>query len=480
MTFPEEKHLPDDGQQPLKQSGRPLPTDQTIPPFPVPDTDVEFDFEQGQEDLAAFRHRLEEIDFQPQPFSMPEVPARPRSARRQRGNRLLKRPDSSELGERLELIARRASPTIDFFIFSFLSGCVLAVGYLLNVPAFLLLGIVAAPLMAPWIGVMMAAAIGETRFLGQTLGGFFTVILLIFGLGVLGGFASRLFQPMDSTQALLHARLWWPDLFLLLLGTAVLAISFIQGEDKPLLASLMVAYEFFLPVSAAGFGMGSGVAGLWPQAGLVFFIHLALALIIGLLVIFYMGFRPLELQGYAYAGLSVIASVALVAGFLLLGNRIQLPSLPAATEIPSPYPTALPLVVPSKTVTATLTHLPTRTPAVKLATVTPTPVPASLTPTVILALDVTASPESPLLTPLPTPVYGRIESTTGGVTIRIKPDGYGITTILNGYLAEFLPEAPVTFNGEVWVKVLIRTPGKDIEGWVLRDSIITATPSGAP
>ncbi len=168
------------------------------------------------EDLEAFRRTIQEFEFTPAAIRPPEErPARAEAPRRRRrANRLLRRPEASELGERLESIAQRSAPTIDFFIFAFLSGGILAVGYLLNAPAILVLGIIAAPLMSPWVGAMLAAATGETRFLGQTLGALFTAFVIVFLIGALGGFVSRLFQPMDTTQALLHARLWWHDLLL--------------------------------------------------------------------------------------------------------------------------------------------------------------------------------------------------------------------------------------------------------------------------
>ena len=223
-------------------------------PVSGPDFAPEFDFVRMQDDVDAFRRQLQEIEFSPAAMRLPEERPAPAEAprRRRRANRFIQRPEAGELGARLASIAYRSAPTIDFFIFAFLSGCILAVGYLLNAPAILLLGIIVAPLMAPWVGAMLAASTGETRFFGQTLGALFTVMGMVFLIGALGGFVSRLFQPMDSTQALLHARLWWHDLLLLILGTLALVVAFIQSEEKPVLASLMVAYEFFLPVSAAG------------------------------------------------------------------------------------------------------------------------------------------------------------------------------------------------------------------------------------
>lgn len=484
MSLPEDKRLPD-GEEPSSeitpQSEAPLEApgqdaspeggaDETQgPSFPAPDSVPEFDFSGMENDVDAFRRQLQEFEFTPAAMRLPEErPARAEPPRRRRrSNRIIQRPEASELGDRLESIAHRSAPTIDFFIFAFLSGCILAVGYILNAPAILLLGIIVAPLMAPWVGAMLAASTGETRFLGQTLGALLTVVVMVFLIGALGGFASRLFQPMDSTQALLHARLWWHDLLLLILGTTVLVVSFIQSEDKPVLASLMVAYELFLPVSAAGFGLGSGVEGLWPQAGLVFLIHLALSLIISLVVFFYMGFRPVETSGYIVTMAVVVVSLAFVGGFFGLGTLL---SARGAEVAPTP--------TPSLTPTQTLLPSPSLPPT-KLATITP--LPPTEPPTVTPAPTETFAPGfNP--TPIPTPIYGRVQASASGdgAVIRTEPAGSAITTVQNGYLVEFLPVDPVVLNGETWVNVLIRTPSRDIEGWVLLRLIVTATPSGSP
>ena len=51
------------------------------------------------------------------------------------------------------------------------------------------------------------------------------------------------------------------------LGAALLAISFVHSEQKPILSSALLAYGLFLPLSAAGFELGiNAVASLveWP------------------------------------------------------------------------------------------------------------------------------------------------------------------------------------------------------------------------
>lgn len=489
MNLPEDKRLPGGEESSSRIPPQPEAPRQGVPPedeaaetpissFPAPDSEPTFDFSRKipetlrgglEDDVDAFRRELSEFEFTPAAMRLPEerpVPAEtPR--RRRRSKRILQRPEASKLGEKLESIAYRSAPTIDFFIFAFLSGCILAVGYILNASAILLLGIIVAPFMAPWVGAMLAASTGETRFLGQTIGALLTVLVMVFLIGVLGGFASRLFQPMDSTQALLHARLWWHDLLLLILGATALVVSFIQSEEKPILASLMVAYEFFLPVSAAGFGLGSGVEGLWPQAALVFLIHLAIALIISLMVFFYMGFRPVEASGYIVTTAVIVVSLAFVGGFFGLGTLLSA----RGEEVD---------VAPAPSFTPTQTLLPSPSlPPTKLATITP--LPPTEPPTVTPAPTETMIPGFEP-TPIPTPIYGRVQANANGdgATIRVEPGGTPITTVMNGYLVEFLPVDPVVLNGETWVYVLIRTPSRDIKGWLLLQLIVTATPSGSP
>jgi uncharacterized membrane protein len=490
MTFPEdEKSLPGDltpsepgVDQPEAAPREPemaSPLDGQVPPFPTEaDALPEFDFPRMEEDVAAFHRELDELHFAPAVRAPVEEPVRAEAPRRRRRpQRIIERPEAGELGERLASIAARATPTFDFFVFSFLSGCLLGLGYILDAPAILLFGILAAPVIAPWVGVSLAAATGEMRFLGQTLGGFVSALAMVFVVGLLAGFSSRIFQPLTSSQAFLHSRLWWPDLLMLITGTMILVIAFIQSETKPALASLMVAYELYLPISAAGFGLGSGVVGLWPAAGLVFLIHLSLSLIISLIVFFYMGFRPLELSGYALAAGIVVVSLAVVAGFVGLGSLMTARSAqtPVATPLAAAVKTSTPSPVPSEPVSqATVTVTLTLAPSTPTLSSLPAPVSTQKLPATP-TLGVTPSP-----TLLPTPVYGRVQARGTGATIRVSPGGAAITTIQNGYLVEILGDAPALLEGATWIHVIVKTPSRDIDGWMLLDLITTATPSGSP
>ncbi len=423
-----------------------------IPSFPVDNVPggPEFDFPHLKSDKTEFEMPLPSRLAEDEPIRLPG------SRRRRRQNRLMIRPDVSELGERLESMARRAAPTFDFFFFSILAGAILGLGYMLDAPAILLFGILVSPILVPWVGVALGAAAGETRFLGQTLGGFLTALGMVFLTGILAGLAIRLWMPVTTDQAFLHARFWVPDLLLMAVGTVVLTVSFIQSEEKPLLASLMVAYEIYLPVSAAGFGFGSGVQGLGLQGLVVLLVHLAISIILALIVFYYMGFRPLEISGYALAGLVVVV-LAVVAGYGIImldnvrGNR-------ASATSSAPTLTLAPSFAAQATFTPRATFPPT--PTRLLITATP---------------GVTPSP-----TLLPTPVYGHIHSPPpgDGAVVRIEPNGAPITTVQNDYLVILLPDLPVTVNNVVWVRIKVMASSREIIGWVQLSLILTATPSG--
>lgn len=393
-----------------------------------------------------------EAGFTPLPARLPDdEPIRlPGIRRRRRQTALITRPDSSELDERLESMARRVAPTFDFFLFSLLAGVILGVGYLFDAPAVLLFGLLVTPILAPWAGAALAASIGELRFFGQTFGGFFIALFIIFVTGLLAGLVFRLFPPAIPTQALLHAQFGLFDLLLAAAGAVGLAIAFVRSDDKPLLANLMVAYGIYLPASAAGFGMGSGLENIWLQALPVLLVHLAISIVLALIVFYYMGFRPLEASGYALIGLiAIVGLAAVLAGWSanLRANPSSLTPVPLVTLTPADS---------SPVSQATFTALPAQPTSTRTST-----------PTVF----VTPSPTS-----LPTPEYGRVGP--NGAHIRDEPGGDAITTLEKGYLVEILPEEPAILEGTTWVRVRVQTPNRDVVGWVRLDLIATATPSG--
>lgn len=384
------------------------------------------------------------------------------SPRRRRSRRpIVTRPGAEEIAERLENLSRRAAPTFDYFIFSIAAGAILAVGFLLDTPAILFFGVIAAPLLTPWLGISLALAAGEARYLGQTLGGFFTSSLLILLISLLAGFVARLLPPTTYQQAAFYAHLWWPELLLLVLGSLLFPLTFHQSEEKPLLPGLLLSYTIYLPLSAAGFGLASAQSGIFPQALLVTAAHLAISLALVVSVFYYLGYRPLEMHGYAWGAAALLLGLSLAGGILGLGS-LALPSLPA---------------VPASTSTQTPAFSPTPNLLVLL-----TPPSATASSTLSLSTPIPSTRAAPTLSPtpsaIPTPVYGKILSRGGdGAIIRQSPSGPAITTVQNDYVVEILPDKPVRAeDGVDWIHVRVKTSTQVIEGWVQADLVVTPQP----
>ncbi|HSB03273.1 MAG TPA: DUF389 domain-containing protein [Anaerolineales bacterium] len=412
-----------------------------------------------------------ETGSQPPPEQTPDfVSAR---ARRRRAQRRAYFPtDEHERAELFSHLVRRAFPSYELFVFSLVAGAILGLGYLFNSQALLIFGILVAPLLTPWIGTALSIVAGALRLFAQTVTALFVSSLIIFLGGLLAGFASRPFQPLTFNEAFIHSRLWWPDLVTLTIGAILITISFVRSEDRPHLPSALLAYELFLPLCAAGFGLGSGVGlgEIWPAGLYVFFVHLAWATFFGLLTLFFLRFYPTSFGGLIFTGLTFIALIAIVTiysnfGSWLMGKAGLAPPTPQpvavieATSTPAPIPSITPSPRPDQ-VTAVI-GVPTDTPS-------QTPQPTTLAATETRTSTVTAEP---------TPILAIIHAAEGGgAFIRNEPRGQVLVTLTNGSTVTIIPNDLQEVNGVTWVHVFALVNDKRVEGWMIQAVLQTATP----
>ena len=402
---------------------------------------------------------------------------RPTRAQRRRAVRRQQRkemPSGAESrSDYLQSLIQRAYPSYEFFLFSALCGAILGLGYLLNAQAIIVFGILMAPLMSPLVGLTLAIVSGTGKYFIKALGAFFLGSLLVFVIGALAGFAARLWLPLTLTQAFEHSRLWWPDLVVLALGTILLAASFVRSEKKPFLPSVMVAYELFLPLSAAAFGLTSGVGDIFPQGIFVFLAHFAWALLFGALTLFFLGFRPYKLTGWIFS----LFSLAILLGALawLLLPRAN----PESTVALQPTSTPVAEVIGTQTDVSAASILSTLTPAPATASPQKTTAPSatlslSATPKITVEPTLTATPT---LTAEPTPLYALIASSSGGgAFMRREPGGPVVLTLENDELVQAIT-APLEYEGISWVQVKVVRGTESFEGWIIQSVLKTATPS---
>jgi len=384
-----------------------------------------------------------------EPEPIPDDPNRLPPARRRRALRLLAPLDADEQANFSADLALKISPSFDFFLFSVIAAVVMGVGLLLSAPALLVLGAVLAPAMTPAIGASLGTMLGSFRFFfrslfGITLASFF-VLLVGYGIGIL----ARPWLPLDLGLASIYTQLNWTNFLLLALGAILTAAAIARSTKGPLLPSVALAYELYLPLVAAGIGLGSGAPHMWPDGLVVFAIHLAWATLLGALTLGIYGFRPLTWFGYTFG-----AVISLIGVILLIGISGAGAAFGGQIALPTPIPSATP--------TSTLTF-----------TVTPSPIPPTATLTPTLTTTPTLAPTG-TLTPTPTPVLAMVRTIDGlGALLRSEPDGLVIGSYLDNVMIQVLPER-VEENGGVWVLV-IGPDGK--QGWMLQSLLVTATPA---
>jgi len=358
-----------------------------------------------------------------------------------------------------ELI-HQATPSIDFFLFSIIVGVVAGAALVLDSPALFFLAALLAPFMSPVLGIALSAGVGSLGLFVRSLIAMAIGSALVFGLGALSGWVALSLPGLAFSQAVFHATFTWPDLVVVVLGAAFTAYLAVRSpKQRPLVSSVALAYELFLPLAAAGFGLIQPVPGLFPEGLILFASSLALAVVIAAFVLVALGVRPLG-GGATLASLVLVLVLVGGALFGIANVVLNTPGLgPIGAMLP---PTSTPTLTPTLSPTLTDTPVPS-------ATVSPVP---SGTPTHTLVPTATMTIT---FTPSPTPVYGLVSAGDQAKGIIIRPDPNSlqiVTTLLNGSLVEILPEV-VNKNGFLWIHV--RAPDGQ-EGWVLAGSLVTATP----
>lgn len=380
-------------------------------------------------------------------------------------------------------LAKRAFPTYELFIFALVAGAIMGLGYFFDSLSLLIFGFLVAPILTPWIGVSLAIVAGAGRLFAQTALAIVLSSIFVFLGGIIAGFATNIFpQPRTFNQAFYHSHLWPPDFFVLAVGAILITLSFVRSEQRPYLPSALVAYELFLPLCAAGFGLGSGVPGIWPKGVQVFLVYFAWATLFCILTLFFLNFYPTSLGGFSFTGLVLIILIAWLATStgVLDWMKIQ-----AGLSTPEPFDQTQGLPAPVSQATSTLSLIPTITSTDTLVPIsaadgastrtpsrTPTPKPVTL--------EVTIPPtQSPTytVTAEPTPIVAVIRASEGGgAFIREKPGGKVLATLGNGATVTIVPNDLQEVNNVIWVHVFTIVNDVRVEGWMIQSVLVTATP----
>ena len=408
--------------------------------------------------------------FDPFPTSgpTPPPPQHAERVRRRRAQRMLYPSDAEGQAAVLADLAARSFPTFELFVYALLSGAILAAGYLLDSQAVLIFGILAAPLLTSWVGLSIATVTGSPRFFLQTFAALLVSAIIVFIIGLAAGFAELPFGPRTHTEVHLHSQIWIPQLVVLAIGAILLVVTFVRTEDKPYLPSAVLAYAFYLPVSAAGFGLGAGLESVWPDAALVALVHLAWATFFGILALAFMRFRPRSIGGFLFSLILILALLAALLTWTGLGQA-ALNLANGTNPPPALVATSSPRLSP--TVSWSPSPRPNPSPSVTLPSATMSP-----TSTEQAATETPADTSTPTITIEPTPIFARINSPEGGgAFVRKSPGGEYLLTLSNGVIVEVLGETEERM-GVIWAKIAVERNGERLEGWIIQSLLMTATP----
>lgn len=385
----------------------------------------------------------------------PDDPDKLPPARRRRARRLLAPMEADDRIDFLDQVAHRASPSFDFFLFSLFGGAVIAVGFLLNSQPLLVLGAILSPIMAPVIGIALGTVTGSVRFFFRSTIGLIIGSLLVFGVGVLAGFTTRVWFAVDYSQAHLTTQLSWASFLLIAFGGVMTSVAMVRSERSAALPSVALAYGLYLPLSAAGIGLSSGEPFLFPDGVVVFAQYLSWGVLLAAITFVILGFRPLTLFGYTVSAVVILLGIVMIIGISGVGAAFG-----AQIALPTPVPTSTP--TQTQTLTPTSTPIPpTSTPT---QTLTPVPPTATSTPTYTI-------------TPTATPIIAIVNASVGGGAIlRAEPSlqAPSIGVVPNGTPLQVLLDDPVQEGSDVWIHV--RTQ-QDEQGWILQILLVTATPA---
>lgn len=152
-------------------------------------------------------------------------------------------------------IVRGAEMSDDFFLLTFLSSVVTAIGLVKGNVAVLIGGMVIAPLLGPNLALAMGAALGERKLMFQAAKTNMFGVNLSLVLGVLFG----LFLPdgLNSPELLARTQVGTDDVILALASGVAAALSLTGGLSSTLVG-VMVAVALLPPAMTIGLMLGQG------------------------------------------------------------------------------------------------------------------------------------------------------------------------------------------------------------------------------
>lgn len=373
----------------------------------------------------------------------------------------------------LNQVARRLEINIETFLVGSISLLIFALALLFDKLALFVLGLLIAPILSPILALVFGINLGSIRFLKIGLTSFLLNIVSFFIVSGFAGFIARQFPEREFIIWKLFVNFEWAAIALLLVGILIMVSTLLKNpRQSSLVANVALAYSFYLPLIAAGFAFGLGLKNEFITAGITFLLMFLIALVLGVVVLLLYKIRP---AGIKNALVLIVFFAIIVGGAIVYYQLFQNPEMPGITSNANEMVTATNETISTMDTDTSNTIDPS--PTVKLITSTPTVQNTqefSGIPTETIFIDPTNT-ATITLTPLPEIIWAEVRSPEGdGANIRSGP-GFSsniIKTVLNGTAVQVLDEVEV-IDGVTWIHIRFID---GVDGWIVRNLIVSATP----
>lgn len=377
-------------------------------------------------------------------------------------------PHSATPAERqilLDSLVQLTSPTPNFFLFAFLGALLTGIALYFNNLVLLITAIAVLPFLQPVFGLGLVPARLKFSAAIKSLISLLLSLILVFASGMLAGWLQKTGVP-DQIYVHSFSKPYWLDLSIVGICALLGALVMLRRGRLPRLVGVLLSYEIFIPLSAAGFGFILGDAQLWPGAFMVSLLHLGLAVFLAVIAFLILGFPPKRTAGWLLSLVPLIFIPVLLFG----QNNLNLYDVFISSE-PTPTFESTPLASQTPSPKVKFTATPTTIAITPSATLTPSQSPTlTATPT-----QTSTSTQTPTLEP--TSYLGVVDA-LNGVVIREAPDFTAavITYANDGEQIEILNEVEDE-NGTRWYHV--KNEMGEI-GWLLGSLVDIPIPTSTP
>ncbi|MCK5746958.1 MAG: TIGR00341 family protein [Oricola sp.] len=233
-------------------------------------------------------------------------------------------------------VADGADLSLDFFVLTFASAIVAALGLNANNIAAVIGAMVIAPLLGPILAISLGAALGDFKLLSRA--GRNAVAGLAVGFAtaaVIGAF----FGVNMESQELMSRTVAGVDSVVLALAAGVAAALSIVAGISAAMVGVMVAVALLPPAAAAGLFLGAGVIAFFGRSLLLLMVNVTCIMLAAQAVYIWKGVRPrtwFEKQSAAKASrINMIVLALLLAALvaiIVFAPVGSMPGVPGASD----------------------------------------------------------------------------------------------------------------------------------------------------